>query len=375
MAILITLLKVAISMKPDKSAPLGVGIIGCGLISQLMHLPHLVEMKDMFCIKGICDLSPSVLRSVGNRYHIENRNTNYMEMIKDDNIEALIVCTSSNHYEIVKAALDSGKHVFVEKPMCYLLSEADELIETSEKNNACLMVGYMKLFDPAVKEVKKMLVRSESPAFVQALTINTDEHQYLNHNTFSLDNKNLSQGRNEISLDLLNKELPGLAPNQVTLYTDILLDCTIHDIYLIRELFGDPESLGSCQVWFDGNAIYSDWRCSNSARVQYTFLRYSGSKLPYVERFDIYNNNENIFLHFPSPYLKNVPTRIVSEGIQDGLLNRINHLQSFEEPFKLELIHFYQCVTQGKKPVSSGSDGRKDISIIQEMLKSAQLNG
>ncbi len=77
---------------------LKVGIIGCGAIAQIQHLPHLRELSDQFMIGGLCDLSAQLVDTVGEEYGVppERRFTDYREMVRSD-IDAVIVCPSGSH--------------------------------------------------------------------------------------------------------------------------------------------------------------------------------------------------------------------------------------------------------------------------------------
>src|SRR5207247_234525 len=63
-------------------------------------------------------------------------------------VDAVLVLTAGSHAEPAIAAARAGKHVFVEKPMCYTAREADEMIAAATASGVTLMVGYMKAYDP-----------------------------------------------------------------------------------------------------------------------------------------------------------------------------------------------------------------------------------
>ena len=67
-------------MQREKVKKISVGIIGCGLISQVMHLPHLREMREHFHVYAVCDLSRETVEHVANDFQIEARYTNYQEL-------------------------------------------------------------------------------------------------------------------------------------------------------------------------------------------------------------------------------------------------------------------------------------------------------
>ena len=80
--------------------------------------------------------------------------TNYNEIFNDNEINAVIISTPiKTHYSLVKKALLSKKHVFVEKPLCSKVSEAQELIKIAKNNNVFLFVGYVFLFNDVLKKL------------------------------------------------------------------------------------------------------------------------------------------------------------------------------------------------------------------------------
>ena len=100
------------------AAPLKIGIIGCGAIAQIQHLPHLRELDAEFEIGGLADLSPKLLEAVGNDYGVppERRFLDYHDLVRSD-IDGVIVCPSGSHAAPAIAAAQAGKHILVEKPM------------------------------------------------------------------------------------------------------------------------------------------------------------------------------------------------------------------------------------------------------------------
>ena len=69
-----------------------VGLVGCGGVAQMMHLPYLRELDGLFEIAALCDLSPGVLRSVGDHYGVAARYTDFHELVARD-LAAVLVLT------------------------------------------------------------------------------------------------------------------------------------------------------------------------------------------------------------------------------------------------------------------------------------------
>jgi predicted dehydrogenase len=107
---------------------LRVGVIGCGGIAQMMHLPHLRELGDRFQVVALSDVNRATLDAVGDYYAIPTRYTDYHDLLQTD-VDAVLILTSGSHAEPAIAAARAGKHVFAEKPLCYTIAEADAIGE------------------------------------------------------------------------------------------------------------------------------------------------------------------------------------------------------------------------------------------------------
>src|SRR5512144_1896526 len=107
-------------------ARIRIGVVGCGLIGQMMHLPHLKELHEVYELVALCDVSPGTLKYVADYYGVSKRHT--------------------DHH-----ALMAGKHVFTEKPMCFNLREADEILAAHKRAGTVCMVAYMKRYDPGFR--------------------------------------------------------------------------------------------------------------------------------------------------------------------------------------------------------------------------------
>ena len=88
-----------------------IGVIGCGEIAQIMHLPFLTEMRDLFDMRAICDISPALVKQVGDAFHVPDRYTDYAELVTRDNLDAVAIL-APDHAPVAIAAARAGKHSF-----------------------------------------------------------------------------------------------------------------------------------------------------------------------------------------------------------------------------------------------------------------------
>ncbi|MGC4190758.1 MAG: Gfo/Idh/MocA family oxidoreductase, partial [Thermomicrobiales bacterium] len=129
-----------------------VGVIGLGEVAQTIHLPILEQLRDEYRLVAICDIAPSLLTFVGDRYAIppEARYSDMRDLVVRDDLDAVFVLNSDEyHAECAIAVLEAGKHVLIEKPMCLTEREAQAVIAARDASGRHVMVGYMRRFAPA----------------------------------------------------------------------------------------------------------------------------------------------------------------------------------------------------------------------------------
>ncbi len=132
------------------------GIVGYGYWGPkvIRNLSLLEEAK----VVAICDKSEASRRKAEQSYAGVRVTDNANELMTSPDIDAIAVVTPVwTHYELAKAALENGKHIFVEKPFTSNSAQAAELIELAERKNLKIMVDHTFLFTPAVQKIKQLL--------------------------------------------------------------------------------------------------------------------------------------------------------------------------------------------------------------------------
>jgi predicted dehydrogenase len=110
-------------------------------------------------LKVVVDSDPKALQKLKNKYPALEQGTDYKEVLSRDDIDAVIVVTpTSTHFEIVKLALQKGKHVLCEKPITNSGKDAWELSELSAEKQVQLMVGHIFLFNPGIEYLRKSII-------------------------------------------------------------------------------------------------------------------------------------------------------------------------------------------------------------------------
>ena len=133
----------------------GFGIVGCGMIADF-HAQALCSIADARLI-GVTDVNFAGAQSFAEKHGVLAYK-NYGDMLKDEAIDAICICTPSGyHAELSKSALLAGKHVAVEKPIAMMVSEADAVIEAAEKSGKLLTVISQLRFSQDVIRLKEVV--------------------------------------------------------------------------------------------------------------------------------------------------------------------------------------------------------------------------
>lgn len=133
-----------------------IGIIGCGKIAQVRHIPEYLENKNV-CLAGFYDLNLDRAKKLAEQYDAKAYNS-YEELLADEEIEAVSVCAANIvHAEITIAALNAGKHVLCEKPMATTLEDCEAMVEAAKINKKYLMIDQNQRLAKAHIEAKKMI--------------------------------------------------------------------------------------------------------------------------------------------------------------------------------------------------------------------------
>ena len=346
-----------------------VGILGCGQIAQIMHLPYLDDLEG-FEIYSICDVSKELLNKVGKKYSVpaERQFLDYEKMIADPNLDAVFIC-SKDHCQPTIQAANAKKHVFVEKPFGFSVSQAEQMVKAAEDNNVKLMVGYMKRYDTgyqyALEKIKAMenisLVRFHDFGGSFAYTRNVFDVL----SGADVDPAFFAQGKKEVS----DAQLAGIGTDNkdyLAAYS-LLLGVSSHDSILMRHAFGDDPEVLYADV-HNGSFLTAILKFGNIECIFESGLVMK--RAIWDENMTVYSDFTNLKLEFPWPYLKNAPSVVkLSENVPGTDMPSESEVKtSFSEAYRNELLHFYDCIVNDKEPITSGKDALKDIKLMRKII-------
>lgn len=134
---------------------LGVAVIGAGAFAQGYHLPNLKKISGCH-LEAVVAKTGSKAKQVAERFGARYCTTDYREVLADERVQAVLIATRHNlHKEIALAAVEAGKHVFVEKPLALTAEDAREIVDAVARKGVLLTVGFNRRFSEYVRLLKK----------------------------------------------------------------------------------------------------------------------------------------------------------------------------------------------------------------------------
>jgi predicted dehydrogenase len=350
-----------------------VGVVGCGLIAQVMHLPYLRELSDRFVVGAVCDLSAdarahaSALLGTNPAQH-----TDWRELL-DEELNAILVCTSGSHADVVIEAAQRGIHVLVEKPLCFGLAEGEQMLAAARAHGTLMMVGYMKRYDPAYERFETLLGSDEEIRFVRVTTLESPPDQYVAHYPLAPPRDLPGSVRADLEQDDRARVTQALGEHDELVYRAYrfgLLDSLVHEFNLLRALLGEPELVRSAHFWMDGSAIHTSI-AFESIECQLAWVLLDGVT-HFEQELAFHSPTRRLTLSFPSPFLRNMPTRIGEVGGAAGTPASWvrDEVVGYDEAFRRELVAFHGAVTEGAAPPTDGLDALRDVALCEAIVHS-----
>ena len=304
---------------------LGVAVVGAGFWGR-NHARVFSELEETKLL-AVCDIDAERAKKVANQFGAEA----YVEtgrMLKRKDIEAVSICTWSTSLakEALKA-LKAGKHVLVEKHMDANSKQAEALIKTAEMEGLHLSVGFLMRFIPGIQYIKKAIEEKSIGELVCATA------------------KRVSQWPERIG-DI-----------------GVVKDLAIHDIDITRYLFGDDPIAVYAKTGNMRHKLFEDY-----AHIMLTFKEGKNAFIesnwltPYKTRVLVVTGSKAIVK------LDYITQELTIEDAKETVQPRI----PWQEPLKLELQHFANCVFGKEKPLITGEDGLKALKIAEAALKSSR---
>jgi predicted dehydrogenase len=324
---------------------IGLGYWGPNLVRNLSASPQ-TELV------AICDRDESRLKAIGRQYPGARLYADADEAFAADDIDAVCVATPvATHYALVKAALEAGKHVLVEKPFVQEVAQAEELVRMARDKDLVLMLDHVFLFAPAVQHLARVVHAGD-----------LGDLQYIDSVRINL----------------------GLVQQDV----NVLWDLAAHDLSIMDHLVGREArsvvAFGEAHQGHDladvaylhldyGDGLIATVHANWLSPVKIRHFLVGGSKksalyneLDPSERLKIYDRGVD-----SSPDADSKRKIQVSYRSGDVLAPRLDPT----EPLRAMVEHFAHCTSTGETPISDAEQGLRVVRILAAAEESLRKGG
>ena len=332
---------------------LDIGLIGCGRVAQRVHLPILAGLPQ---VRLVAVAEPDLrLREQAGRQTGCTTVAEYETLLDMPDMEAVVVCAPSDlHAKIAVAALDRGKHVYLEKPLATTLEEGRSVVSALERAGTIGMIGFNYRFNRVYRQLTRHLRSGEFGDWVAARTVLAAPEEMLP------DWKR-------------HRESGGGA----------LLDQASHHFDLIRFLFEDEIEDLSAQLRSQRS---EDDTATVQARLARGLVVQSFLSINTVneDRFEVYTEKARLSVdRYRSPSVEIVTDSRSIPGLR-GLRSGLNFLKHSgymwetrrvpgrEPSFRSALAHFVNTVRERRPPSPSFRDGFLSLLAVLAAEESAR---
>lgn len=306
---------------------LRVGVIGVGHLGQ--HHARLYATLSGATLTGVADLDPDRARTVGERHQVPSF-TDRADLLTRVDAVSVAVPTSA-HHEVVKASLESGAHVLVEKPIAVTPSEARDLVELARKRGLTLQVGHVERFNPIMQAMRPHIGR---PGFIEC-------HRLSPFGERGTD-------------------------------VDVVLDLMIHDLDLILSFQPGPVE----EIRAAGVPVLSTNVDIANARIAFaggcvanlTASRVSTNRM---RRLRLFQRDAYVSVDFQTR--QGVIFRRMTEAGKRPTIEIEQVRGGEEEPLKLELEAFLHAAATGAPAPVSGEEGTAALELARQVLEAIDV--
>lgn len=355
--------------------PVRVGVVGCGMIAQLMHLPYLKELKNKFEVVAVCDVAHEIAENVASRFGVISTFTKLDDLLTQD-IDAVLVLTK-DHFAPILASLNAKKHVFTEKPMAYTLDEVQQLVDAAEHNNVKLMVGYMKRYDSGVCLGLEEISRIETPRLARMnMVVGPNYGNWIIPELQQIIRPEVAPlAVEDPRIDRVRAQLETDDPSTLEAYMD-MFGVWSHDLNVFRAAYPDaPESIAT-QISADGHFVTTCLQYANG--MQCVFTGGATSLYRFEEDLTVWGDDRKVSIEYTNPFLRHSSAVVNVDRNENNCSSRSGRpvttstsvTGSHDEAFKVQLEHFYDCImTPDLQPRTSGQQALDDTRLMIDIIR------
>lgn len=330
--------------------PLGIAVVGCGYWG-MNYVRIFSELRESRVV-AVCDQRSDRLLEVAWRYPGLHLTSQIEDAVSQPGVDAVVVCTeATTHYEVTRNCLLAGKHVLVEKPLTTTVAESEELIALSESKSVILAVGHTFVFNAGVQKVKEYIQAGQSQVY------------YLHARR-----TNLGPIRHDVNA------LWDLAPHDIAIF-NYLLDSVPEWVSAVgaKVLRNCREDVGFISLGYPDNVlghIHVSWADPDKAREVVAVMsdkRVVFNDLNGLEQVRVFEKGVSVLEQEPLNYGES------RFEIRDGDI--ISPRIEASEPLKNQCRHFLECMRLGRRPISSGVEGREVVRVLEAVNHSIECDG
>ncbi len=296
----------------------------------------------------ICDSSPDRLAAYGAEYGAVVKERDFKKVLKNPALRKVVVSTpAASHYEVAKACLQAGKDVFVEKPLCVVLGEAEELVSLAEAKGRVLMVGHLLQYHPCIDRLRALLSQGDlgKLCYISSNRLNLGKIRNEENALWSFAPHDIS-----VILALANNQMP----EQVRCAGGAFLNTGVADTTMTTLRFPGGVRAHVYVSWLNpfkeqkltvvgsaGMAVFDDTKPWTEKLVLYRdYLRWKDGQLP-------------------------TPNKIAGEWV----------VVPEAEPLREECRHFLERCQDRRTPRTDGGEGLRVLRVLEAAQASLEKDG
>lgn len=328
-------------------APLTMAVVGCGYWGP--NLIRNIAEHPGATLRAICDHSPERMARLARRYPTARATTQYADLLADPALAAIAIATPVHtHYALARQALEAGKHVLVEKPMCMTVAECMDLIALADERRLTLMVDHTFVYHGAVRRMKRLIDDGDLGEILYFDSVRV----------------NLGLFQSDINV------VWDLAPHDLSIM-DSLLGQTPHTLHAAGACHAGNglEDVAYLTLHFERNLI-AHFHVSWLSPVKIRQMLIGGTRrmiayddLQPMEKIRVYD--KGVDLH---------PLQSDEERYQTLVKYRLGDMVSpaldLSEALGVEISHFIDCVQTASTPLTDGRAGLRVVQLLEAANRS-----
>lgn len=352
-----------------------IALIGLGGISQSVHLPLIARLHDRVQLAAVVDLSAQRTAEIADAHGRDIKQFLSVDQLlsSGEKIDGAVIASGGTHAVDAKKLLEAGVPVLAEKPLGYSLAEHKDLANAVDSSG--LRVGYMKEYDPASREAKKLLenlhIRSVEVEVLHPADAAQLNFARLRPAATDVDEAVLAAASKptKTAIEAAIGGAPGKDLDRF--YPNVVLGSVIHDIALLRYLMGGIGTVEEAHHYgdeFPGSLFMRGQLKKHPA--PWTLNWHFIAKYPeYQETVTIHHDEGTVQLVFSVPYVLNGPTRLnVVRGLPALGVERTTQTWPQCEAFETEWKEFLDLIEGIPNEASSLDESAADIAVGQCMI-------